>query len=99
MGDDVVVGNLDADAIRIGSGEGAKQIFIAAVARTEDDQRQLFAHDFVCDFGDEVESFLIGKAGNNSEERATGNVGKIESLEKVLLAHKFAGQILGRVLR
>src|SRR5262249_7422946 len=89
--DDVVICDFDPDAIGIRCGKSSKEIFVAAIASAEGYERQIFAHDFVCDFGDEVETFLIGKAGNDAKKRAARNIRKIERFEKILLADKLAG--------
>src|SRR5579871_1272733 len=89
--DGVVVGDFDADTIRVRFVERAEKVFVLAIAGAENDERHVFAHDFRGDFGDEIETFLIGEARDDTNNRAAGNVRQAESLQQILFAREFAG--------
>ena len=62
MGDGFVVGDFYAYTTRIGSHQKAEEILVTAIARAQDQQNEVFLHQLVGALGDEVETFLIGKA-------------------------------------
>src|SRR5256885_8973365 len=74
VSDSVVVGDFSANAIGISDGQRLEQVFVFLVTSAENDQCHILAHNFGCDFSYKVETFLVGEARNDADDRAAGNV-------------------------
>ena len=86
----------DADFFGVFAGEAVEEALVEGLAGAENDKKDVFLHEFGEGFGEEVEAFLRGKAGDHAEDG--GGVGdgfEGASVEEVAAALAFALEVFG----
>ena len=94
----VVVSDLHAHPARIRRRQSPEQVFVLALARSQHHQHQVFAHQLVCLFRNQIEALLIRKARHDSDQRPAQVLrGQSKHFQQILLAHLLPAQIFCRI--